>query len=296
MLTGYRQPYAYSSIESTPSTAVSSPRTVYNDHVYDTSSVSSSSRESSAYPHGSVSSSSTTRVTRTTRTKRGSESQGSNSDRGTKRISRSGTQSDLSDVERHAWCDHCQAPFERCDNQKEHHRKVKKIVKEKSARNDQARVLQNLEDILELVCDWRSPKEQMPGNQKKSGLIGDKQHDLVSTAIHFDRAMAWIARHSDFNAFLAETRPIVNSHIAGSSSQDLPTCSLLAANTPSDERCCRDDPSHRSCDNPIDCRKATRRMQCQINMGRCMSGSASRVRKRSPATGASARASLSRRH
>lgn len=261
--------------------------------MYDTSSVSSSSRESSAYPRCSVSSSTTTtRESRTLRTKRGSESQEPNSDRRSKRATRSETQPDLSDAKRQTFCE----TFDSCWDPKNHVRKVKKIVKEKSARNDQAKVLQHLEDTLEIVCNWRSPKEQKPGNQKRSGLVGDKQHDLVATFFGFDFALEWIARRDDLHAFLQELRPRIDSHIASDSPQDLPAGSLLAARTVSEKRRCTDDPSHRSCDNPIDCRKAARRMQSQINLGHCMRDSAARVQKRSPTTGTSARASLSRRH
>lgn len=295
MFPGHGQPYAYSSIEPTPSTAVSSPRTVYNDHVYDTSSVSSSSRESSVYPRGSISSSTTTtRASRTTRTKRGSESQESNSDRWSKRATRSGTQSDLFDADLQAWCEHCKAPFANCLKPKEHMRKEKKIVKEKCARNDQAKVLQNLEDLLDFVCDWRPKKEQMPGNAKKSGLIGDKQQGLVGTFILFDMALREIGITGDLYGFLERSKPVVDAHIASGSPHDLPAISLLAANDPSDEQRCQDDLRHRNCDNPIDCRKTTRRIYCRMNLERCIG--LNRVQKRSPTMGAGARASSSRKH
>lgn len=257
------------------------------------------SRESSVYaPASTTSSAGTSRTTRATRAKRGSESQESDSGRETKRTTQSRSQSDHSGGETEAWCGDCKVPLPDCRNKKAHHRKnLKKTEKEQTSREEQARVLQMIEDLLESGANWRSPKEQMPGNKKKSGLVGDKQHMFNVGYIGVDMLVEMAARNGDFNATMEEFRRRIDFHLENGSPRDLPTGSLMAPSPSSDDEIhCTDDPSHQSCDNSIDCRKTTRRMHCHANLGRIMGVPAASLRARRSTATARSRTSMSRRH
>jgi hypothetical protein len=239
--------HAHASIEaSTPSASFSSPRTVYSDHAYDTSSVSSSSRESSAHPRGSVSSS-TTAQPRATRAKRGSESQGSGSDRSSKRPS---TRSPSDGAKDDMWCAICKCCPDECTNRKQHLQKPKKIVKEQSSRSAQAAVLQNLEDYAQICLKYNGvDKKQQPGNQKKSGLTVDKKQGLSLTETILDESFQTLMSYGLFDEF-AERACL--RHQANDKFEGLVPGSILAKE--SGEESCH----HVDCVTLIECRKAVR--------------------------------------
>jgi hypothetical protein len=102
------------------------------------------------------------------------------------------------------WCDTCDSPWRDCRTPKEHERKSKKIVKEKASRERQAQVLQKLEDLLENNSDMTPLKLQMPGNQKKSGLLYDKQQVIEAVLIKADmdtRMLASLLGQDEFDRY-----------------------------------------------------------------------------------------------
>jgi hypothetical protein len=258
--------YPRSSIEaSTSPAAFSSPRGMYNDIASDNSSDSSGSRESSAYPHGSIPSPATTkgRSAKTTRTKRGSESQGSGSDRSTKRP-------DSSKAE--LWCEDCECDIAECPEPKVHKARVKKIVKEKSSRSSQAAILQSHEDITQCSLNIGGCyKVQQPGNKKKSGMLYDKKEVMTATLIQLEEANETIASFGQehYDGYKARASFRVQNHIAQGSPMGLPAGSLMSG--PNGEGPCLHELNHRKCETPIECRKNRRDLHYKTNIDRIMS-------------------------
>jgi hypothetical protein len=277
---------AHASIErTTPSASFSSPRSAYNDTVYDTSSVSSSSRESSAYPLGSASSASAQKVTRN---KRGSESQGSGSDRSTKRKStRSGSDGPKDEM----WCTICKCRADDCTNRKQHLPKTKKVVKEQSSRSAQAAVLQNLEDYAQICLKYNGgDKKQQPGNKKKSGLTVDKKQGLSLTEIIVDETIQTMIGYGP-QAFNDFRERVCLRHQANDKFEGLVHGSILAKE--SGEESCH----HINCGTSIECRKEVRTSAFNENfpriMGPRLNGGSRRL---SAASDSRSKSSTPRRH
>lgn len=243
-----------------------------SNNYFDTSSVSSSSRESSVYSGTPSSSANTVRVaaasgSRSTRAKRGSESQGSGRDR--KRPSMSSNAGPLSEDECGSWCDTCHTPFRNCSTPKEHERKGKKIVKEKAARNKQAQVLQKIEDLHDNVYDLTPLKPQMPGNQKKSGLEHDKQELFEVTLLVLDRQFQRMASNLSTDVLEQhrnEVNQAIRDHILAKGDDGLYKGSLLASESGTDA--CPHEGRGSQCDNPIPCRKRIHARNFADNLAR----------------------------
>jgi hypothetical protein len=243
-----------------------------NNH-FDTSSVSSSSRESSVYSGTPSSSANTVRAgaasnSRSTRAKRGSESQVSGSGRARKRpsMSQSGSQSGDEFVR---WCDTCDSLFRDCSTPKEHERKSRKIVKEKAARSEMAGVLQQAEDLLENVFNLNPLKKQMPGNQKKSGLTYDKQQDIETILLVLNiltRELALVQGPEAFEEFSGRTNKVIERLVTANDGELPVECSLLAAASGEDP--CPHERRGLHCDTPIVCRKARHNRNYTNNMAR----------------------------
>jgi hypothetical protein len=282
----------HASIEaSAPSASFSSPRTVYSDHAYDTSSVSSSSRESSAHPRGSVSSS-TTAQPRATRAKRGSESQGSGSDRSTKRPS---TRSRSDGPKDDFMCVNCDCLSGECPEPKKHVHKPKKIHKEQTSRSAQAVVLQNLEDYAQIALDLNNDdKKQQPGNKKKSGLTVDKKQGLSLTEIIVDEGLQTIASLGA-PAYEAFAHRVQLRHQSNTKLSGLVPGSILSG--PSGEDLCPHILARVKCDDQIQCRKDRRGGACHDNLARIMgSRSDGSSRRSSAASDSRSKLSTPRRH
>ena len=273
--------HQYSSVESIPSTAYSSPRmTANHNNFFDTSSVSSSSRESSVYSGAPASSTNTVRVnpnSRSTRTKRGSDSQGSNAERQSKRPSRSSTNNDRhSGDEFTSWCDTCNSPFSNCSTPKQHERKSKKIGKEKASRDSQAEVLQHFEDLLENNFSLTCLKLQQPGNHKKSGLVYDKQQVIESALVAlnmYTRKLVSAVEPEDLEDFNAGVNAVIEKVVTTKGRDQaaaLDEVSLLASASASSGAAGGEVCVHVACglrcDVPIACRKARRAGNYDANM------------------------------
>jgi hypothetical protein len=281
--------YALSSIEaSTPSTAYSSPRMSYHEIACETSSISSSSRESSAHPRGPIPSA-TTAKPRTNRMKRGSESQGSGHDHRAKRPSHS-PQSDRDNGQ--TWCLECECCTTECSDPKIHAQRLKKIVKEKSARSAQAAILQKLEDLTQIALNFNVNKRQQPGNKKKSGLTVDKKQGLSTVEIIVDEALQTIAKYGpqEYLAFEHRVRCRTEAYLLSDSPSELPAGSLLAG--PSGEDSCQHVGSR--CE-PIECRKDRRSRRCKDNLHHLW-GSSSNTTSRGVSSGSKSKSSTPRRH
>lgn len=278
---------AHPSIEaSTPPAAFSSPRVMNNDYAYDTSSVSSSSRESSAHPRGSVSS--TTAQSRSTRAKRGSESQASGSDRSTKRPSTRARSNGGNDE---LWCVECHCCPKECTDPETHSFKLKKIVKEKSSRSAQAAILQNCEDLTQIALNVNVDKIQQPGNKKKSGLTVDKKQGLMITEIALDEGLQTIAGlgHEQFNAFKQRVHLRTQERLTSECPSELPKGSLMAGRN-GEEPC-----GHTQCADPIECRKTRRSAPCNHNLNQLMASPMHAASRHSSADSRS-KSSTPRRH
>ena len=256
--------YPHASIEvSTPPAAYSSPRSMYTDHGSDTSSDSSGSRESSAYPVRSVQSTATTnaRSTRSTRAKRRSESQGSGSDRSMKRP-------DSSKGE--LWCTDCECAIADCTSPKVHKARVKKIVKEKSSRSTQASILQGHEDLTQSALNINGYKNQQPGNKKKSGMEYDKKEVLASSQIFLDEALQMVASRGPeaWRELTERARQRIEIHIAHGSPSELPAGSLMSS--PDGEGPCLHEVHNAKCETSIECRKSRRGVNFNNNVERLM--------------------------
>jgi len=266
----------------------SSPRVMRNDHMWDTSSHSSGSRESSTLSGGSPSSTTATngRSTRPTRTKRGSESQGSGSDRSTKRP-------DSSKGE--LWCADCECAVADCSNPKVHTARVKKIVKEKSSRSNQASILQNHEDLTQNALNISGYKIQQPNNKKTSGMLYDKKEILASTQIFLDEALQRIAGlgPEEYGDFIRKASTRIEHHIAHGSREQLPAGSLMSG--PDGEGPCRHEISNVKCDTQIECRKSRRSVQMDKNLNNIMRSAATRTSQQGSA-GCRSNSSTPRRH
>jgi hypothetical protein len=260
--------YPHASIEvSTPPASFSSPHGMFNDIGSDSSSNSSGSRDSSAYPSRSVSSTTAVngRSTRSTRTKRGSESQGSGSDRSTKRP-------DSSKGE--LWCTDCECAVANCSDRKVHKARVKKIVKEKSSRSSQAAILQCLEDLVQTVLNIIGLKVQQPGNKKKSGMLYDKKQVLMSALIFLDTLLQAAADSGVdyFNAVAEEARSRIQNHFLDDSTTELYAGSVMSG--PKGESPCLHQHNRVKSDVDIERRKSRRAMHIKNNLKRRMSSAA----------------------
>jgi hypothetical protein len=261
-----------------------------NNAYFDTSSVSSSSRESSVYSGTPSSSANTIRPgaassSRSTRAKRGSESQGSGSGRDRKRPSMSSNAGPQSEDEFIRWCDTCNSPWRDCSTPKEHERKNKKIVKEKAARGEMAGVLQEAEDLLENLFDLTILKGQMPGNQKKSGLAYDKQQ-LIETVLLclnlLSHELASVLGPEAFADFSRRVSGAISELVVPTTNgEDLSELSLLASQ--SSGLACVHESRGVPCDAPIPCRKAKNARNCTSNMARIF-GSATTTATSTPTT------------
>jgi len=264
--------YAHASIEaSTPPVVFSSPCGLHNDHMWDTSSHSSESRESSTLSGGSPSSTTATnsRSTRPTRTKRGSESQGSGSDRSTKRP-------DSSKGE--LWCADCECAVADCSNPKVHTARV-----------------QNHEDLTQNALNISGYKIQQPNNKKTSGMLYDKKEILASTQIFLDEALQTIAGlgPEEYGNFIRKASTRIEYHIAHGSREQLPAGSLMSG--PNGEGPCRHEISNVKCDTQIECRKSRRSVQMDKNLNNIMRSAATRTSQQGSA-GCRSNSSTPRRH
>jgi hypothetical protein len=243
-----------------------------NSNYFDTSSLSSSSRESSVHSGTPTSSANTVRAgaasnSFSTRAKRGSESQGSSSGRDRKRrsvSSNSGNQSE--DV-----CDTCKTLFRDCSAPKEDERKSRKIVKEKASREKQAQVLQKIEDLNENAYDLTQLKLQMPGNQKKSGLERDKQEILEVTFLVLDMQMQTMASNLSLEVMekhRKEANDAILERVVKKESEGLYDGGLLASQ--SGNLACVHESRGLECKVPITCRKAEHRRNHDNNMARML--------------------------
>jgi hypothetical protein len=130
------------------------------------------------------------------------------------------------------WCDTCDSPWRDCRTPKEHERKSKKIVKEKASRERQAQVLQKLEDLLENNSDMTPLKLQMPGNQKKSGLLYDKQQVIEAVLIKADmdtRMLASLLGQDEFDRYCDRVSRAIREHVAANDNEGPLARSLLAS-------------------------------------------------------------------
>jgi len=281
------------SVESAPSTAYPSPRTMPSNQYLDNSSVSSSSRESSVYsetPTSSVTAKAGLAYNlRSTRTKRGSDSHGSSSGRGSKRppTSKSGD-------EFFAWCDACKCLFRDCSTPKEHERKSKKIDKEKASRCRQALALQDAEDYLANLCDLSPLKPQMPGNQKKSGLAYDKQQIIEALLIVIDmqtRDHASLLGREASDELGRRMSQIIKQRVSTKGGEGAILQGSLLASKSGEERCMH-ELRLSNCDNPIKCRKARRATNWNNNRARIFASgdTAASTPTPTPATAAAAAA------
>ena len=240
---------------------------MYNDIGSDNSSDSSVSRESSAYPRGSVSSTTavTGRSTRSPRTRRGSESQGSGSDRSNKRP-------DSSKGE--LWCTDCECAVANCSDRKVHKARVKKIVKEKSSRSSQAAILQCLEDLVQTVLNIIGLKVQQLGNKKKSGILYDKKQVLMSSLIFLDTLLQAAADSGVdyFNTVAEEARSRIQNHFLHDSTTELYAGSVMSG--PEGESPCLHQHSRVKSDVDIERRKSRRAMHIKNNLKRRMNSAA----------------------
>lgn len=257
--------FAHNSIESLPSTAVSSPRTVYSD-------CSSSSYEFSTYAAlGHLSSMSTTDSTiRPSRSKRGSESQNSFYERDSKRACSSET-SDDSELDTSACSKKCKAAGSRCANPGDCKRKADKSKNEKYSRKDQSGAYQRMEDSLELCIDWRAPKQQQPNNRRVSGCDGDKQQIIEAYTIFAEKAYRDLLRVNPQAAggIRKELLAEIEKHLADKDKK-VPRVSLMAARTPTGERPCpgvlQDEQRCTLHNDYIQCRKYTRGLEFRKNI------------------------------
>jgi hypothetical protein len=280
------------SVESVPSTAYSSPRMMPSNNHFDTSSLSSSSRESSVYSATPSSSANTVRAaaassSRSTRAKRGSESQGSGRDR--KRPSMPSNGGPQSDDEFMSWCYTCNKHFGECSTPKEHERKSRKIVKEKASRGRQAAALQDAEDTLEYFCDLSPLKEQMPGNQKKSGLSYDKQQVIEAELVLLDIAIRTLASQLDpeaFAEFKAKADRIIRDQVAAKGGEG-PIEGVLLVSGSGDQPCVH-ELRRMNCDTPIACRKERHAANCRINLARIFEAGTAATTPHIPETPAAA--------
>ena len=240
---------------------------------FDTSSVSSSSRESSVYSGTPTSSNNTIRAgaassSRSTRAKRGSESQGSTSGRARKRPSVSSNAGPQSEDDFIRWCDTCDSLWRDCQTPKEYERKSKKIVKEKASRERQAQVLQKLEDLLENNCDMTPLKLQMPGNQKKSGLLYDKQQVIEAVLIKTDmdtRMLASLLGQDEFDRYCDRVSRAIREHVAANDNEGPLARSLLASVSGAEVPCAHVSRAL-NCDTTIACRKARHTRNYNANL------------------------------
>ena len=197
-----------------------------------------------------------------TRTKRGSESQGSGSDRSTKRA-------DSSKGE--MYCEECECPIDDCSEPRVHKARVKKIVKEKSSRSNQASILQGHEDLTQNALNIRGYKIQQPGNKKKSGMLYDKKEILVSTQIALDEAIKTVARlggPQGYDDWVRATSERIDTHLIHGSQTGLPANSLMSG-TDGEGPCIHQ--LHRvKCEDYLECRKSTRSVHYKNNLNQIL--------------------------
>lgn len=170
------------------------------------------------------------------------------------------------------WCKKCNRPYGECSNKRAHKRTVKKIKKEQLSRHNQSTYLQHGEDFLENAIQWRAPKGQMPGNQKKSGLIGDKQQGFEGLNVFAEFIWQKLLPFYDEegrDALIREARALLDTHTRDSKGRVLPHGSLMAADTPSGELPCPGEKDDGSClhhGSSIDCRKARKAANYSRNL------------------------------
>ncbi|KAM0715346.1 hypothetical protein Q7P37_008844 [Cladosporium fusiforme] len=244
---------AQNSIESLPSTAVSSPRVLHSDCA------SSSGYESSNYagPNSRSSMSTTARTIRPSRSKRGSESQSSSYERHTKRAcsSQAGDESDISAVS--SCSKKCKKSGSQCANPGDCRRKAKKTKNEKGHRKDQSGCYQIMEDALQTYCGWTAPLLQKPGNRRISGCNGNKQQTFEAYII-FNEVLFQQAQSPGLKEKVLDA---LEAHFADDTPKTIPRISLMATDTPTGDRSCPGIGLNQQCslhDDQIQCRKHSR--------------------------------------
>lgn len=265
------QSLAHNSMESLPSTAVSSPGTAYSEYA------SSSGYESATMiTHDPISPmSQAASNARPRRSKRGSASQGSISEAESKR-SCAGLSADEFGFGFSAGCSKkCRKSGTRCKNPEDCRRKSEKTNSEKDSRKGQSASYQYMEDLLELYLGYKAQTAQMTGNRRKSGVAGRKQ-EVMDAFIVLCEVLHYHALRGDLKepgapGLKEEILKAIDDNYAKRSDRKLSLNSLMAADTATGERPCPGLGQDQKCslhDDYVQCRKYTRGLEFQRNTRR----------------------------
>lgn len=129
-----------------------------------------------------------------------------------------------------------------------------KIIREQNARAKQATYLQYMEDLLGCVLRWEAPKKQTPGNEAKSGLVGDKQETMqalcILTEVLVRRTVSPLEPRpgeTPLQTVVREARIQIEAHLNDDSADILPSCSLMADHSPLGDQPCTGTHNHELC-------------------------------------------------